>query len=411
MNKILIVGLRISASALAKKIAEDNPFVIVDLIGLRIEGNIPSNLRYLGDMPNSYSILSKMKNIYKDYDFIYAADLHFQFNVRFQEWRKTIDVPVLCPSRECCFLEFSKLSFKKILNELNIPNPEHEIISEDEWGRFNPLTNDKFSSGKFILKMDKVAVSNGTQTCITDISNYMDKIYTSRHLCETFFAEEYITGSELSAHFLCNGESFVYLGAARDYKKMYEDDIGQNCSSSGCYSPVDYLTDDIKTQAFSYVNKILKYLREKGFEYRGMMYLGLIIDSEGIVNILELNSRPGNPEFNTIVNLISSKNILINMYNAAIGEKLEQVEFSENISVSINLLNSSYPDVSPDTQLPELTPDKEITTCYFNGNSEMFANILTVSDTKSSAADKLYKYLYSHDLKSFRIRTDIGKLK
>jgi len=413
MDKILVVSVRINGSAIAKKIAEENPSIEVHLIGARIEGKLPSNLFKLGEITNSYLILKKLKEIYTEYSFIYASDFPLQFNVEFQEWRNTISVPILCVTRECSFLEFSKLKLKTILKELNIPHPSFEILIEDEWGRIEDIKNPSFLNNKFMLKMDKTMVMSGHQSRISNIEDYKKSIYQSRHLGEIYFVEEYIIGSELSAHFLCNGSEWMYLGSARDYKKLHENDQGQNCSSSGCYSPVEYVNDHVKSQMFSYMDKILSYLNSCGFKYNGIMYLGLMIDSSDTVNILEINTRAGNPEFNTIVSNIKS-GLLENFKNASLGLPFSPIELDDTSSVSINLLSKSYfiGGTSGITE-PNLSIDG-VTVCYFNekiyGNNNIFANILKTDKSVNQAAESLNKILNEQPLGDYRFRQDIGIL-
>lgn len=415
MNKILVVSVRINGSAMAKKIAEENPSIIVHLIGAKIDGKLPGNLFQLGELTNSYTVLKKLKEIHMEYDFIYASDFPFQFNVDFQEWRNTINVPVLCVTRECSFLEFSKLKLKTILKELDIPHPSFEILIEDDWGKIEDIKNPAFLNNKFMLKMDKSMVMTGHQSRISNAQNYKKSIYQSRHLGASYFVEEYINGSEISAHFLCNGSDWMYIGSARDYKKMYENDQGQNCSSSGCYSPVDYVNDHIKSQMFSYMDKIMSYLNSRGFKYNGIMYLGLIIDSTDTVNILEINTRPGNPEFNTIVSNIKS-GLLENLKNSALGLPFSPIEFNDTVSVSVNILTENY-SIGTNNGItePVLSIDDDVTICYFNekiyGTNNIFANILKTSNNIGDAATSLNKSLNSQSMDGYRFRQDIGILR
>jgi phosphoribosylamine-glycine ligase len=360
--------------------------------------------------------LKKLKEIYTNYSFIYASDFAFQFNTEFQEWRKLIDVPILCPSRESSFLEFSKLKLKGILKELQIPNPDYEIVIEDDWGRIEDLKNPKFLTDRFMLKMDKNSiVFSGHQSRISNFQSYKKSIHQTRHLSGSYFVEEYINGTEASAHFLCNGNDWLYLGSARDYKKLYENDQGQNCSSTGSYSPVSYITENVKSQMFSYMTRILAYLNLCGVEYKGVMYLGLMIDSTETVNILEINTRPGNPEFNTIVTTIKS-GLLENLQNAALGFPFTAIEFDNTIaSVSINILNENYllENKQPITAAPLLL-DNTTTICYFDpavdGNN-MFANVLKTDKNLSDAATSLNRLLKDQLPNGCRFRQDIGILK
>jgi phosphoribosylamine-glycine ligase len=414
MKNILISSTRLNGSHLAKKIAEDNPEVNIDLVGARLRCVLPKNLRYLGEDLKPSDNIRRIKEIHKNYDFICAADLSFQFSLDFQNWRESIDIPVFCPSRECSFLEFSKLLSKKILNKLEIPTADFEKIQEDDYGRILDLQKSKFYNSKFILKLEQPSISNGFTTHITDVSEYKIIVSEFRKLARDFFVEEFLTGKEISAHFLCNGDQWVYLGSARDYKKIYNNDVGQNCNSTGSYSPVSYVDNTIETQMFSYVDRILKFLNSEGIFYKGILYLGLLVDSKNIVNVLEINTRPGNPEFSVILSTIKSKNLLENIYNASNGDKLSSIEFNDLAVVGINLLNKNYLNSGHRvSKIPTLVPNEKFINCYYNGliyGNNYLMNIINTGRTHQEAADEIYSWVDQQDLGDYRYRTDIGKL-
>jgi phosphoribosylamine-glycine ligase len=414
MKKILVTATRISGSHLAKKLAEDNPDIEIHLVGARLRTILPKNLKYLGEDLKPADNINRVKEIYQNYDFIYAADLPFQLSLDFQNWKNSVDIPILCPTRECGYLEFSKLTSKKMLNQIGIPNADFEIIQEDDWGRIIDLKKEKFINSKFVLKLDRSSMSTGLQTRFSTIDDYKEKIAEYRQMSGNFFIEEFIQGKELSAHFLCNGKSWVYLGSARDYKKLYDNDKGTNCSSTGSYSPIEYITENIKLQMFSYMDRILDYLNNQGIEYKGIMYLGLLIDSENVVNVLEINTRPGNPEFAVILNTIDSKNLLENLYKAYAGENLSPIEFNNKAVVGLNLIHKNYsnfPQLRP--KIPELIPNEKFINCYYNGmiyGNNYFMNIINVGTDAETVSNEIYSWLKEKDFGDYRYRSDIGKL-
>lgn len=414
MKRVLVSATRISGSHLAKKLAEDNPEITVDLVGARLRTVLPKNLKYLGEDLKPADNISRVKEIYKNYDFIYAADLPFQLSLDFQNWRKSIDIPIFCPDRACAYLEFSKLTTKKMLNEIGIPNADFEIIQEDDWGRILDLKKEKFFDSKFVLKLDKSPMSTGLQTRFSSINDYKEKISEFRQTSGNFFVEEFISGKELSAHFLCNGKDWIYLGSARDYKKIYDNDQGSNCSSTGSYSPIDYVNENIKSQMFSYVDRILNYLNNLGIIYKGIMYLGLLIDSKNTVNILEINTRSGNPEFSVILSTIESKNLLENLYMASIGKDLLPIKFNDTVVVGLNLIHKNYsnfPQLRP--RIPEIIPNEKFINCYYNGmiyGNNYFMNIINTGNNLEIASNEIYDWLKNKEFGDYRYRTDIGKL-
>jgi phosphoribosylamine--glycine ligase len=299
--------------------------------------------------------------------------------------------------------------------ELGIPSPKFEIIGENRWGQIEDLTESHYYENNFILKLDKTMIRTGVQTQVSSINQYKKTIESFRkHNINygTFFAEKLILGKEISAHFLCNGTDWTYLGSARDFKKLYENDQGKNSAGTGSYSPVDYINENIERQLYSYIDKILNYLNEHGVPYHGIIYLGIMIDNQGTANVLEINTRPGNPEFGTIIDTINSGNLLENLYNSATGDQLTKTTHDINSSVSISIVNQNYATTPIKEQIPlEIVADTRFTIVKYdldyNGNNYFF-NISRIDSSVSNSAQEIYQYLETQDLTGFRYRKDIG---
>lgn len=339
MKRILIISLRVYGPNLAKKIAEDCPLTQVDFCGFKFSDIHIPNLTIVSTEMMLSNVILYIEEVHKFYDFIISLDHIFAADPDYEKLRKRIDTPILCLDRECTYLEYSKLFCKKILNELNIPTPDYEIIRESDWGTVQDLKKDKFKNNDFVMKLDSTWIGTGPQTRYVNYNNYKHVIrhYRAKMMSNTIFVEEKISGYELSCHFLLNGESWLYLGHARDYKKTNDGDKGQNCSSMGCYSPGCSENREVEEKIFSYMDKIVNYLKFQGITYKGIMYLGVMVSPDN-VNILEINVRPGNPEFISIVNNIESKNLLENLWAAYSGGNFSKLEFSKKYSVVINVI-------------------------------------------------------------------------
>jgi len=411
MKQVLIAAIRISGSFLAKKIAEDNPAITVHLIGPRIKGTLPKNFLWIGEEVKAIDLANKIKKIHDSYDFIYANELPLQSNIEFQNWKQNISIPVFCSDKEISFLEFSKISTKKILKKLFIPNADYEEIKIDDWGRIIDFEDNYYRQNKFVLKMDRSLVSTGFQSMISSYNQYKNQISVFESFTANFFAEKFIKGKEFSAHFLCNGSEIIYLGSARDYKKQYENDQGPNTGSTGCYSPVEYVDNQIELQVLEYANKILDHLKGQNIQYRGIMYLGCLIDQNNQVNVLEINTRCGNPEFCTIANTIETD--LLNLfYSATVGEKIYPVKFNNQKAVSLNIIHKNYSHF-PHTfsKQPQILENEKFIMAMYHPmivGYNYFANITRISDSVENSAKEIVSYLDTIDLGDYTYRKDIG---
>lgn len=414
--KVLIVGSFSSAAALVLKLAKDNPNVDFDFLGVDCSlFKHYSNLNRIIIDPSkeesNFDIVEYTFTNYYKYDFIYANDDFFQFDERFAEFKKLCGVPVLSPCKDSFKLERSKLHCKSLFEDLTIPSPAFKLVDNYESVEEEFKTKDTV-----ILKLNTTRIATGYATWVATKQNYKKWIdYVKKSdPDECIFLEDHIEGAELSFHILSNGESWIYIGSSRDYKKIYNGDTGINCTSAGCYSPVDYLTPEIVSKISTYVDKIIEYQHSQGTPYIGIMYLGVIIDKNGIPNILEINTRPGNPEFAAILPTIKT-NLLDNLINAAKKSQLSSIEFNDNYTTAIQLLHLNYTWKYPEKIIPPFFSADKNVAIYKMKDMRLFRNldsciVHTANDFQSSY-QYIYEYLANQYLGTYRYRTDIGILR
>jgi len=408
MTKILFLTNIISGTGLAIHVARENPDVQIDLVGPKHNQCSVTNLKWITEIYDSNLALEWLKKHQTKYDFVYCADHLMQSCREFHAWRQNAHPVILCPDENSYQLEYSKLYTKSVLSDIGIPTPDHEIITSANLDGYKKFIAD---DDKCVFKIDKTKMSFGYQTRIVDRSEDFHKILDSyQGWTDSMFVERYIEGRELSYHILINGEEFTFLGVARDFKKIYENDQGKNCGSSGCYSYIDLCDDNLKIKMNLYCTKIVKELWRRGIDYKGIMYIGIKIDKNGEIYILEINTRSGNPEFVSICQTIESTNVLKNLLAAAQGQPLQPIEFSKNRAVSINVLNSNYTPYYKDADLPDFDLDDNLQIIYFDPR-EFFNNYycnITTNDAKIlTSRDKIISYLNQQDLKNYRFRRDI----
>ncbi len=113
--------------------------------------------------------------------------------------------------------------------------------------------------------------------------------------------EERLFGLEASVIALCDGREALALPAARDHKRLADDDHGPNTGGMGAYSPLPDLSDAAVGAIVTGVHRpILAELARRGSPFRGALYAGLILTDDGPV-LLECNARFGDPETQAIL--------------------------------------------------------------------------------------------------------------
>lgn len=411
--KVLLVGDLSSTASLARKLAKDDSLCVIDYIGSYLNFKF-ENLNYIDSKRFSKQYLKDtiefIDTNHKKYDLIYAHDLIFQSSEDFQSLRSRITTPILCPLLHSSKLENSKLYTKEMLDDLEIPSPDYFEIDSSNGTKIVEYFHD---NDKAALKLDSCHIPTGHGTFIADADSYLRWINSIKNFYHDgkIYLEKFIDGREISLHILANGKQWIYLGSARDYKKIRESDQGINTTGAGSYSPVDYLTDELYDRMSIYIDRLINHLDSQGQSYYGILYLGLIVDQQGEPWVLELNTRPGNPEFAAILPTIGT-GLLENLYAAARGMPMIETKFNDRHAVSLQLLHKDYSYTFPKEIIhPVLEKNDDLSIIVFgrfNLYENIYACITAESDTRISAAAKIQDYLSRQDLGTYRFRRDIG---
>ena len=108
--------------------------------------------------------------------------------------------------------------------------------------------------------------------------------------------EEFLQGEEASFFALCDGETALALVSAQDHKRAYDGDQGPNTGGMGAYSPAPVMNAQQTRRAMDeIVLPTLRALKARETPYKGVLYAGLMITTEG-PKLIEYNVRFGDPE-------------------------------------------------------------------------------------------------------------------
>jgi len=116
--------------------------------------------------------------------------------------------------------------------------------------------------------------------------------------------EDFLPGDEASFHVVCDGETAVPLVAAQDHKRVFDGDEGPNTGGMGAYAPAPIVTPAVASAVMeSIVHPTLRAMREAGAPFRGVLFVGLMIEA-GTPRVLEFNVRFGDPETTVLVPML-----------------------------------------------------------------------------------------------------------
>ena len=222
------------------------------------------------------------------------------------------------PTKEHARLEGSKVFAKSFMNENNLPTASSESFSEKQ------SATEYLSTRKYPVVIKADGLASGKGVVITD--SFEDSLEAITQLMnddssKKVLIEEFLTGIEMSAIYICNFRGCSYeigLPWTKDYKSRDEYNSGPNTGGMGavshpfCYQHKNNIyknhieIEKILTKTIIAINDINK-LNKSG--YIGFLYLGLMIDSESNIKVLEYNCRLGDPETQNLMLHLTNKKI------------------------------------------------------------------------------------------------------
>lgn len=109
--------------------------------------------------------------------------------------------------------------------------------------------------------------------------------------------ESFISGVELSYLGFCDGKHFVPLSSSTDFKRVFDGNNGPNTGGMGAISPSPYFNSELEKKISNQVlTPLLHTMRKEKLDFRGILYIGIMIDSNQNPYVLEFNTRFGDPE-------------------------------------------------------------------------------------------------------------------
>ncbi len=265
----------------------------------------------------------------------------------FKNDTNTKHIHVIGPSKNAAQLEGSKAFAKEFMLRHNIPTAAYKEFTNSNYAE--GLEYIKNHSLPIVLKADGLAAGKGVVICTNTmeaLSEFELMLHKSKfgEAGKRVVIEEFLIGIELSIFALTDGENYLLLPEAKDYKRIGEGDTGLNTGGMGAVSPVPFVTEaflqKIKTQI---VIPTIEGFKKDKFEYKGFVFFGLI-NVDGEPKVIEYNCRMGDPETETVIPRIESD--LVELFLATAQQRLHEKNIIINPKsvATVIAVSGGYPE-------------------------------------------------------------------
>ncbi len=213
-------------------------------------------------------------------------------------------VAVFGPSRAAARLEGSKVFAKEFMARHDIPTARHIVVDNAE-DAMKAIARGHFGF-PIVVKADGLAAGKGVIIAEDDTQarRAIVDLLVERKLGEAgarLVIEECLAGRELSYLVFSDGKDYSPMPVARDYKRAFDGDQGPNTGGMGAFSSPGLLDARLERRIVAeVVEPTLEAARAEGFPFRGVLYCGLMITTDG-PKTLEYNVRFGDPETQAIL--------------------------------------------------------------------------------------------------------------
>jgi len=330
-------------------------------------------------------------------------------------------LPVFGPSAEGAKLEGSKTFAKQFMNKYDIPTARYDVVTSLDAG----LKVLEESNYPLVIKADGLAAGKGVIIC----ENKEQAEATLKDILDnsifgdagnSVVIEEFLVGKEVSLLCFTDGETIIPMETASDYKRALDNDMGANTGGMGSISPSPYYTQGLGDEI---TQKTLNGIKAEGFDYRGVIYIGLILTADG-PKVLEYNARFGDPETEALLPRLETD--LVKIMIATIERRLSEcnLRWSDKKAVCVIMTSKGYPDaydVGYDITIPATTStvfhagttkaDKNSDTCnkVVTAGGRVLA-LTALGDSYEVARKTVYDDVANIEFKGSTYRSDIGAI-
>jgi phosphoribosylamine---glycine ligase len=210
------------------------------------------------------------------------------------------------PTQAAAQLEASKAFAKQFMRDVGIATAAYATFTDFE----TAVAYVRQRTGELVVKASGLAAGKGVILC--DNAAQAEAALREMMLDQTFgpagqkvVVEERLAGPELSLLAFSDGRTVLPMLPARDYKRVFDGDLGPNTGGMGAFAPPPDVDEALVAAITRTVlEPAVLGLAERGTPYVGVLYAGLMLTADG-PKVLEFNCRFGDPETQVVLPMLT----------------------------------------------------------------------------------------------------------
>lgn len=338
-NNFLIVGKGAAASALARKLSQNNKACKIyitdsqkieceyfETIDIR-EDDLTGLLKFV--IENNITLTIPVTETALKTDIV----SFFQSNGQ----------PVFGPCKSACKNFINKVNCKKFLYKNKAQSTKFAIYSKYTQA-IDYIKNAVFP---LIISSPEPTEAQDSKIICTTFSQtqeFLERIFLNGET--DVLIQEYPYGTDFSAYFVTDGYSAVLLNTVRNYKFTNKDKSGKYTDGTGCIVPEYRVNIQITERLKNIVTNILSSLDNSGTNYVGIVGLECVLTDNDKFYVQDVKTFLQNHDAASVLNLCEEnlETLMLSCINGFFSDEYEEIKTSDRTAVSVTVECDEEPE-------------------------------------------------------------------